>query len=251
MGSRTCKPSGQASSKLETSSALGKRMRANLQVSWEQQNPGQLLQHEMNQKKAMQQLSSAVQCLENKLDMLMTAQSCNWRISCKMHTAASARQNNSCAAADIHHVTRTSSSAAEAPQSRHVADVQLDESADVQLDESAHCRNKSHAEHRYHTEPSCSSQQMSALGAGSFTGCKATEQPADSASNTGVCSSEKVQLCSASSTYTRWLNAIAAVEAASLQMRKQAIDQTESNACASYACLLQSQPNTDDQQLQM
>ena len=242
MGSGTCKPSGQASSKLKTSFALGKRLRANLQVSWEQQNPDQLLQHEMNQKKAMQQLSSAVQCLENKLDTLMTAQSCSWRIGCKMHTAASARQNNSCAA-DIHHVTKTSSSAAEATQSRHVAD--------VQLDESAYCENKSHAERRYHTEPSCSSQQMSALGAGSFTGCKANEQPEDSASNTGVCSSEKVQLCSASSTYTRWLNAIAVVEAASLQLRKQAIDQTESNACASYACLLQSQPNTDDQQLQM
>lgn len=200
-----------------------------LQVQWEQQNPDELLQHEMEQKKAMQQLSGAVQRLEEKLDTIKSAQACSqkdWRIDCKVHTDTG--QDTNCAAVHMQHMTAQSPQAADAPAALK------QECADSAHAVSPECASN------LSRQPSCSSQQSSALPAAVDTASVDTVQPQVStiSSRSNCCPDINPQNQS-STAYMRWLRAVAAVEVASSQLRMQSSDCATQSV--SYAHLLQVQ----------
>ena len=213
-----------------------------LQVQMEQQDPDQLLQHEMDQKKAMQQLSGAVHCLESKLDTIMTEQSRSWnswRITSKVDAASSEpTQANSYAAVQIHNTAVQCQNAVGPSSVLKVGCISELQQAVSQSDSTGHTKGQKE-------QLGCSSQQVSTLHQAGITESSAQGNlQACPSSTTSSCTPDTGQHIS-SPAYRHWLKVVAAVEAASVQLKDQAVERSE--AFTSYAGLLQSRLHSDVQ----
>ena len=229
-------------------------MASSVQIQWEQQNPDQLLQHEMEQKKALQQLSSAVQQLEQKLTGIMAAQSTaseDWNTYCQTHSHLQHRQLiGSCAAVLDQEAAALSTSGrhpldtskALAESERHpdeepssvgaITDSGLPQSSNVTVDA---------------VDVSCSGQTLSAAThIISAEACK-EHGHVGCASLCAICSldtSTQHNIQPPATAYARWLSILASVESASAQLQTQACRSVGSSVVATYAQLLQANPQT-------
>lgn len=215
-------------------------MYISLQVQMEQQDPDQLLQHEMDQKKAMQQVSGAVHCLEKKLDRIMTEQSCSWnswRTTSKVHAASSEpTQANSYAAVQTHNMAVQCQNAVGQSSLLRVGCISELQQAESQSDSTGDTQGQKE-------QLGCSSQQVSTLHQAGITESSAQGKlQACPTSTTSSCNPDTGQQIP-SPAYRHWLKVVAAVEAASLQLKHQAAEQSE--AFTSYAGLLQSRLHSD------
>ena len=205
----------------------------------EQQDPDLLLQHEIDQKKAMQQLSGAVHCLEDKLNAVMTEQFRgwnSWRITSKLHAVSSeCTQANSCAAMQTQ-ITAVPTQIAVGPSSgmkaEHMSELQQ---ADSASDSPGHTHNQK-------GQLECIGQQPSALQQAATKEPEALCKPQACPSNTSSSRSPETDQQVPSPEYSRWMKVLAAVESASMQLKDQAV---ECETFTSYAGLLQSRLHSD------
>lgn len=184
-------------------------------MQWEQQQPDDLLHHEMEQKKAMQQLSGAVQCLEAKLDTLMSEQSCSqasWRTGLAVHSGP------------IHE----SSSAAVQSENTAVPSQKVDDTQGIE-------------------QPSCSSDHQDPAAPVSTTNDAIHFQHSAVQRRHDTCTATEAQP-QLDAPYMRWLSVVTAVEAASSQLTAQFENCTRTSV--SYARLLQMQQHAAVQSLQ-
>lgn len=222
-------------------------MASSVQIQWEQQKPDQLLQHEMEQKKGLQQLSSAVQQLEQKLTGIMAAQSnCtkDWITYCQVHPHLQPEQQmGSCAATQDQQAEAVSTSGRHPMETfEMLAESELfpDErpvSAGASID-SALCHSNN-----INADASCSGQTLSAASHTVPAEASKEHEPVCHAGVQVSCSVESStqHIQRPPTAYTCWLNTVASVESASAQLQTQACRAVGSSAPASYAQLLRAQ----------